>query len=233
MSRILAIHTSTHDMKLSSSAALTRAVLDRMVLLSPKAEIRWIDASKLHIVQNLSCYANGKRDCANPDAGLYRCWAHVESLKNPAKYGGVDQMPVIYDGLRWADTVIFSTSTRWGSHSALCQKIIERMDTLENRASTYGEHYPLWGKKLGIVATGLHWHTSDVANRLNETLRWFGFATAPDDTNVLAWQRSADPYFEHPSNDRPYLEKWTLTPKGVAAVDRCARSILSADTVWV
>lgn len=46
-----------------------------------------------------------------------------------------------------------------GSHSALCQKIIERMDTLENRASSYGEPYPLRGKKLGVVATGLHWHT--------------------------------------------------------------------------
>lgn len=231
--RILALHTSTHDMKLSSSAALTRASLNRMVALSPGAEVKWIDASKLHIVQNLSCYANGKRDCANPESGKYRCWAHVESLKYPAKYGGKDQMPVIYDGLSWCDTVLFSTSTRWGSHSALCQKIIERMDTLENRASSYGEPYPLRGKKLGVVATGLHWHTGEMANRLNETLRWFGFATAPDDTSVLAWQRSADPFFEHPDNDRPHLDKWTLTPKGAWAVDRFARSVLSASKVWV
>jgi len=129
--------------------------------------------------------------------------------------------------------VLFSTSTRWGSHSALCQKIIERMDTLENRAVSFGEPYPLRGKKLGVVATGLHWHTGEMANRLNETLRWFGFATAPDDTSVLAWQRSGDPFFEHLDNDRPYLEKWTLTPKGAWAVDRFARSVLSANKVWV
>jgi hypothetical protein len=130
----------------------------------PRSEVRVIDANKLHIVKNLSCYANGKRDCANPESGPYRCWAHHESMRDPAKYGGADQKPVIYDGLKWADTVVFCTSTRWGSHSALAQTIIERMDTLENRGASWGEPYPMEGKRLGVVVGGLHWKTGAVAH---------------------------------------------------------------------
>ena len=45
----------------------------------------------------------------------------------------------IYDGIEESDIIIFSTATRWMSHSALMQTIIERMNTLENRSSGYGE----------------------------------------------------------------------------------------------
>ena len=228
---ILAIHTSTHDIEASSSAALTRDVIAHLLPLAPRADVEWIDASKLHIVHNLSCYANGKKHCADPKSGPYRCWANALSQKDPRKYGGKDQMPVIYDGLRWADTVIFSTSTRWGSHSALCQRIIERMNTLENRGASYGEPYPLLGKRLGVVATGTDWRTGDVARRLVDTLRWWGFATSPDYSCSLAWQRSADVYYEQPDNNKPHVERWTLTPTGRDAVARCADAIASAHTI--
>ena len=233
MIRILAIHTSTHAVEESSSAALTRAALARMKEFIPDASIQWIDASKLNIVHNLSCYANGKSHCADPQSGPYRCWAHVSSLEDPKKYGGIDQMPVIYDGLKWADVVLFSTSTRWGSRSALCQKIIERMNTLENRAVSYGEPYPMKGKRLGVICTGVDWRTDDAAYGLLETLRWWGFATTPDSSCALWWQRSMDPYFEQPDNNKPYLERWTLTQQGHVAVDHFARSVLTATKTWV
>ena len=231
--RILVIYTSTHAVEESSSAALARAAVQRMKDYVPDAQIKLIDASKLHIVQNLSCYSNGKSHCADPAAGKYRCWAHVSSLEDPKKYGGIDQMPVIYDGLMWADVVIFSTSTRWGMRSALCQKIIERMNTLENRAVAYGESYPLRGKKLGVVCTGVDWRTDDAAASMLDALRWWGFATTPDASCALWWQRSMDPYFEQPDNNKPYLERWTLTMKGQQAIDHFARSVLSATKVWV
>ncbi len=160
MRRILAIMTTTHDPAKSTSWAMGQAAIGELQRRLPRSEVRVIDANKLHIVKNLSCYANGKRDCANPESGPYRCWAHYESMRDPAKYGGPDQMPIIYDGLKWADTVLFCTSTRWGSHSALAQTIIERMDTLENRGASWGEPYPMEGKRLGVVAGGLHWKTA-------------------------------------------------------------------------
>lgn len=233
MRRVLALHTSTHAPEESTSASLVRAALDEFAAMAPRVEIRWIDAAKLHIVPNLSCYASGKANCGSPGSGPYRCWAHFNSAKDPAKYGGVDEMPMIYDGLAWADTVIFSTSTRWGSHSALAQKIIERMDTLENRATSFGEPYPLRGKRLGIIAAGLHWKTADVGRHLQETLRWWGFATQPDDSNVLAWQRSRDPFFEHPSSDLPTVERWEQTATGRNAIRKFCTAVASATHVTV
>jgi multimeric flavodoxin WrbA len=222
MKRILAIHTSTHAPEKSSSTALTRAALDVLGELHPGVKTKWIDAAAIYIAPNLSCYANGKTHCADPASGPYRCWANVNAK-------GKDEMPLIYDALAWADTVIFTTSTRWGSHSAVAQNVIERMNTLENRGSSYGEPFPLKGKRLGVIATGLHWHTGDVARRLRETLEWWGFASQADESNVLAWQRSRDPYFEHPDNDKPYVERWTLTPQGEEAVRSFAHGVATAN----
>jgi len=230
--RILALHTSTHDPAESSSAALTRAAVERLRELHPRAEVRFVDAAKLHIVQNLSCYSNGKTHCGDPKSGPYRCWANVEAKNNPRKYGR-DDMPVIYDGLAWADTVLFSTSTRWGTHSAVAQNVIERMNTLENRGSSLGEPYPLRGKRLGVIASGTHWKTWDTAKNLIETLRWWGFATTNDYGCVLAWQRSDDMFWEHPDSDTPAARRWALSARGRSAVDQFVQSVEAARYVWV
>jgi len=231
--RVFALHTSTHAPSESSSASLTRAGLDTLGRMFPLMEVRWVNANDLHIVENLSCYANGKKNCADPASGRFRCWANYLSSKDPEKYGGRDEMGVVYDNLEWCDTFIFSTSTRWGSQSALAQKVIERMNTLENRATSYGEPYPLLGKKLGIVVTGLHWHTGKVGLHLLETLRWFGFATQSDDANVIAWQRSRDPFFEHPDNDKPYAEKWEDSRDGQDALRKWATAVATSTTTFV
>ena len=224
LQRIFAIHTSTHAPELSTSAALAKASLSRLVQYFPDAEVRWVDAAKLRIAPNLSCYANGKQNCGDPAAGPYRCWA-----QHNAK--GADEMPVIYDNLGWCDTFIVSTSNRWGSHSAVLQNIIERMNTLENQGASWGEPYPMRGKKLGVVVTGLHWKTTQVAKELIDALKWWGFATSEDCT--LTWQRSNDPFFEQPDNSLPYEQRWLLTEKGRVAVDKFARTIAYASRVVV
>jgi multimeric flavodoxin WrbA len=224
--RVLAISTTTHDPALSTSIAMQSHALRRLLDFLPGAEIRTINANDLHIVKNLSCYANGKRDCANPDSGPYRCWAHYESVKNPKKYGGVDQMPVIYDALNWAQVVIWSTSTRWGSHSALMQTVIERMDTLENRAVSWGERNPLAGKRCGVIAGGLHWKTPQVADHLQEVFAWLGFDVP--EAAKLVWQRTNDPFFEHPDPDKPYVERWMQTQRGDEALTGFIRALLRA-----
>jgi multimeric flavodoxin WrbA len=230
--RILAIHTSTHAPEESSSAALTKAVLDRIAQQFPRAEIQWIDAAKLSITKNLSCYANGKTHCADKASGKYRCWANVMSEKDPIKYG-VDEMPVIYDALEWADTVLFTTSTRWGSHSAVAQMLIERMNTLENRGASMGEPYPMRGKRIGVIASGTHWKTWRAAKELLDTLRWWGFASSGGDECVLAWQRSDDPFWEHPDSDTPAAKKFILSAKGQWAVEKFSRALITANKVIV
>ena len=193
---------------------------------SPDADIRVVDANKLHIVQNLSCYASGGKNCGDPKSGPYRCWAHYESMQDPAKHGGLDEMPVIYDGLKWADTVVFATSARWGSHSALCQKIIERMDTLENRGSFWKEGFPMAGKRLGVIVGGLNWKTTTIAQHLMETFRWWKFDVDPQAS--LVWQFTRDVNYEQTSAVKPSVKAWMDSPEGTMALARFTRALLGA-----
>ena len=185
--KVLLVSTTTNERRSSSRAAL--ALVER-ALESRDHEVKVIDANKLHIVKNLSCYADGGEQCGDPESGPYRCWAHKHAEEEPDKYGGKDEMSQIYDGLAWAEAVIFATSVRWGNHSALLQMIIERMNTLENRHSVYGEPSPLWGKRCGVVVTGQHWKAEEVAQRLVEVFDLYGFHTSP--SAVLAWQHVSD-----------------------------------------
>jgi multimeric flavodoxin WrbA len=185
--RVLLVSTTTNERRSSSRAVLS--MVERLAS-SVGHEVRYIDANKLHIVKNLSCYADGGRQCGDPESGPYRCWAHKHAAEEPEKYGGADEMPVIYDGLAWADVVVWSTSVRWGSHTALLQTVIERMNTLENRHSVYGEPNPLRGKACGVVVTGQHWKSQEVASRLQEVFGLFSFEAPP--SAVLSWQHVPD-----------------------------------------
>jgi len=224
--RVLIIQTTTHDPAVSTSWAMGWEAAKWFKKVSPDVDIRVIDANKLHIVQNLSCYASGGRNCGDPKSGPYRCWAHFSSMEDPAKYGGVDEMPVIYDGLAWADTVIFATSTRWGSHSALCQKIIERMDTLENRGAFWKEGYPLAGKRAGVIVGGLHWKTGAVAQHLLEVLKWFRFEVSPQ--AALAWQFTRDVNYEQTAPLKPNVQAWLKSPEGNLALSEFTRALMGA-----
>lgn len=194
--KILLVSTTTNERRSSSRAVL--AMIEKL-LKRRGHETKYIDANKINIVKNLSCYADGGRQCGDPESGPYRCWAHKHAEEEPEKYGGRDEMPLIYDGLSWCDAVVWSTSVRWGSHTALLQTIIERMNTLENRHTVYGEDNPLWGKKCGVVVTGQHWKSSDVASRLIEVFGLYGFDTSPD--CVLSWQAETDMNVELEDNN--------------------------------
>lgn len=185
--KIFVVSTTTNE-----RASSSRLVAKTFVKLAESLnhEVKFVDANKLNIVKNLSCYADGGRQCGDPASGKYRCWAHKHAEEEPEKYGGKDEMPQIYDGLAWADVAVFATSVRWGSHTALLQTIIERMNTLENRHSVYGEDNPLWGKKCGVIVTGQHWKSEEVANRLLEVFGLYGFETSP--SCKFSWQNSMD-----------------------------------------
>ena len=198
--KVLIVSTTTNEKK-SSSRALCSLI--EKIVTELRHEVKYVDANELHIIKNLSCYSDGGRQCGDPKAGPYRCWAHVHGEEEPEKYGGKDEMPVVYDGLAWADAVVFATSVRWGSHTALLQTIIERMNTLENRAAVYGEKNPLNGKRCGVVVTGQHWKTQEVADRLVEVFSLYGFDT--NSQSILSWQRSQDMDEEQLDNNVPFV----------------------------
>ncbi len=211
--KILIISTTTHRDKSTSKMILTKL----SDVLNKKHNIDFIDANDLHIVPNLSCYSDGKMNCAHPDAGEYRCWAHKLSHDNPDDYRGKDEMSIIYDAIEWADVVLWGTSVRWGSHSALLQKIIERMNNLENRKTAYGEKNPLEGKKCGIIVTGHVYKVQAVAYHLSEVFSIIGFDMHPD--NVFTWQRSLDPRLEQEDDNNDPLDKFLKSNEGKRQVE--------------
>lgn len=186
MKKILGISTTTNLLENSTSAYVLNKILS--IVENNKHQTSLIDAGRLHIVNNLSCYSNGGSHCADPKSGKYRCWATYESIEDPKKHGGIDEMPIIYDGILESDVVLFATSVRWMNHTALLQKIIERMNTFENRHSVYGEKNPLKGKKAGIIVVGQHYQSQKVAANLVEVMNLLGFDCCS--YSLFSWQKS-------------------------------------------
>jgi multimeric flavodoxin WrbA len=224
--KVFIIHTSTHDPKESTSSAMVHSAVASIFDRHSNTEVRWVDAASLHIVENQSCYAGGDQNCGNPKSGPYRCWAHHNSVEDPDKYGGVDEMPVIYDGLGWCDVVLFTSSVRWGSHTAVMQRVIERMNTLTGRATTWGEAEPLAGKRVGVIVAGFNWRVQQVGLRLAEVLDEMGVGFLVPVGGVLTWQASADPYEEQVGEVKPDVEAWLSSTYGQAQVDRFVQATL-------
>lgn len=216
--KILVISTTTHKENSTSKLVLEEV----MSKLKKDHDIDYIDADQLHIVKNLSCYSSGGDNCASKDAGKYRCWAHKLSQESPSEYGGKDEMGVIYDGLEWCDAVIFSTSVRWGSHSALMQKILERMNTLENRVSVFNEKNTLEGKKCGVVVTGHHHMAQSVADHLLTQLTFWGFEAE----SRLCWQRTLDLSKEQEGDNNKSLKEYLSSEDGKEQVDSFLKTLL-------
>lgn len=220
--KVLGISTTTHALEESASGMMLEASL--RVIASRGHDVTLLDAAKLHVVQNLSCYAGGGRNCASPDAGPYRCWAHKNSVDDPAKYGGEDEMPVLYDGIADADVVLWATSVRWMSHSSLLQRVIERMNTLENRASVYGEANPLAGKLAGVLVAGQHYEGQKVAICLQEVFIRLGF-TVPLDAQMV-WQRTLDLNLEQgDGSNRPHVGLHLVSPAGRGQITRFVEAL--------
>ncbi len=220
--KILGISTTSHTPNKDHPIPSTSVVMLKHVLNVLKetgmADVKYIDAHKLHIVENLSCYSTDKWNCAHPDSGPYRCWAHKLSEENPKEYGGVDEMSLIYDGIEWADAIIIGTSVRWMNYSAVLQKMIERMNTLENRASVYGEPNPNHGKKAAFVVSGAHYQTQEVGSRLVEVFEQLGFITESG-YGVLSHQRYQNRSMEQDGSNTPFAWNYMLSADGVKQID--------------
>jgi multimeric flavodoxin WrbA len=209
--KITGISTTTHVETDSASVEVLKKVLKILETLG--YDTVFINANDLHIVENLSCYAGGAKNCASYDAGKYRCWAHFNSVEEPEKYDGVDEMPVIYDAINNSDIIIFSTSNRWMNHTALLQKIIERMNNLENRVSVYKEKSPLKGKRCGVIVTGQHYQSQQVAAKLLEVFSLMGFTSSLDE--MFTWQKTWNMNKEQGNtSNNLFVEKYLETPAG-------------------
>lgn len=156
-----------------------------------KVEI--INAPSLKIHDCLGCVSelNGNmcgveaarvKDTEKNPTGNLRCWASHDYED--------DELWKIVNPLYESDAVVFFSSQRWGSANAIYQRIIERLDWIENMHSTLGEPSTISGKKAGFVLIGQNWRVKETLEVQKQVLDFYGFDTPSN--LFLGWQFTRD-----------------------------------------
>ena len=90
-----------------------------------------------------------------------------------------DDWPGIVEKLRASDIVIFATPIWWGGRSSLMQRVIERMDALDEEFRAGGRS-ALYNKVAGIVITGSEDGALATMGTIMMVLTWMGFTLPPE-----------------------------------------------------
>lgn len=99
--------------------------------------------------------------------GYHRCWA---SLHNPD-----DELWMISKELFESDCVIFFSSVRWGSANMFYQKLIERLNWINNRYIPLGEDNLIKDVTSGYICVGQHDDADKVCATQMDTHDYYGF----------------------------------------------------------
>ena len=90
-----------------------------------------------------------------------------------------DGWPAVVQRLRAADIVLFATPVWWGGRSSLMQRVIERMDALDEEYHADGRS-ALYNKVAGIVITGSEDGALATMGGIMMVLTWMGFTLPPE-----------------------------------------------------
>jgi multimeric flavodoxin WrbA len=90
-----------------------------------------------------------------------------------------DDWPGLVTKIKAADVVLFCTPIWWGGRSSLMQRVIERLDALDEEYSATGRS-AIKGKVAGIVITGSEDGALSVMGSIMMVLSWMGFTLPPE-----------------------------------------------------
>lgn len=90
-----------------------------------------------------------------------------------------DQWPEIVEKIKVADIVIFATPIWWGGRSSLMQRVIERLDALDEEYISSGRS-ALLNKVAGIVITGSEDGAQATLGSIMEVLTFMNFTLPPE-----------------------------------------------------
>lgn len=93
--------------------------------------------------------------------------------------GAEDDWPELVTKIKAADIVLFCTPIWWGGRSSLIQRVIERLDALDEEYSASGRS-AIKGKVAGIVITGSEDGALSVMGSIMMVLSWMGFTLPPE-----------------------------------------------------
>jgi multimeric flavodoxin WrbA len=112
----------------------------------------------------------------NPEYCTYPCQSSL-------KYDD-DQMQVVYNAVLAADILFLATPIRWNNHSALVQKFVERMNSIENQYSWFGNRM-IKNKVVGLIIIGHVDGMQHVAGNLLNFFAWLGFSSP--EVSIASW----------------------------------------------
>jgi len=90
-----------------------------------------------------------------------------------------DDWPEIVKKIKAADIIIFATPIWWGGRSSVMQRVIERMDALDENYIATGRS-ALYNKVAGIVITGSEDGALATMGSIMMALTWLGFTLPPE-----------------------------------------------------
>lgn len=115
----------------------------------------------------------------NP-SGYHRCWA---SIHNPD-----DELWKVSKELFESDCVIFFASVRWGSANMFYQKLIERLNWINNRFIPLGENNIIKDISSGFIVVGQHVYGDKVCELQLNNHDYYGFKV----NKKLYWNWNAE-----------------------------------------
>ncbi|MDD1696665.1 MAG: flavodoxin family protein [Methanoregula sp.] len=132
-----------------------------------------------------------------------------------------DEMHVVYDAVLSCDILILATPIRWNNHSALVQKFVERMNSIENQYSWFGNRM-IRNKVVGLIIIGHVDGMQHVAGNLLNFFSWLGFTTP--EVSIASWVGEND---EDTTKDWDQIEKNKYTQEDLENLVSSSLSLAS------
>lgn len=117
----------------------------------------------------------------NP-TGNHRCWANLNFPE--------DELWKISKDLFDSDAVIFFGSNRWGMPNSIYQKLIERLNWIENRHTTLGEDNIVANIESGMIWLGHNWNMENTLESQKQVHQYYGFNI--NEELYWGWQYTQD-----------------------------------------
>lgn len=176
--------------KLEGSTEVTLLEIPKLKIFPCEGNVSGVEGNNCGIKDSLL------KDDEKDPSGNHRCWA---SLNNKE-----DELWKVSKELFESDAVIFFISVRWGQANAFYQKLIERLNWIENRHTTLGEDNIVSNIDAGCIIIGQNWNGEQVLEIQKQVYKFYGF-NVPDELS-LYWQYTQD------SNDETQ-ESYKEAPK--------------------
>ena len=191
--KVLFLTTSNRWEESKEIPKSTLLAMDIKSKLEDKTDVTLLEIPKLKIYPcegNVSgadgnnCGIKGsvlKDEDKNP-SGYHRCWASINNKD--------DELWKVSKELFESDAVIFFISVRWGQANSFYQKLIERLNWIENRHTTLGEENIISDIDAGCVIIGQNWNGEQILETQKQVYEFYGF-NVPDEIS-LYWQYTQD-----------------------------------------